>query len=85
MVLLSTSDISMHFGERALFEHVSFEVNDRDILGLVGANGAGKTTLFKLITGEAVPTGGMVSRSKGLTVGYMEQHICNDSENTALD
>jgi ATP-binding cassette subfamily F protein 3 len=85
MVILSASEVTKNFGERTLFEGVSFEVNDKDVIGLVGANGAGKTTLFRLIIGEMVADKGALSKNKGLKIGYMEQHICNDSTHSAIE
>ena len=49
MSLLSLSKVNKYFGERCLFENVSFSVEERDKIGLIGANGCGKTTLFKMI------------------------------------
>jgi ATP-binding cassette subfamily F protein 3 len=54
---------------------VSLLVNPRDRIGLVGKNGAGKTTLLKIITGEQVPTGGVVSSSSDTTIGYLPQQM----------
>ena len=76
MPALSVSKLSMSFGERTLFEDMSFEVESRDKVGLIGRNGVGKTTLFKIICGELEPASGVVARERGLNVGYMEQHAC---------
>ena len=51
MPALSVSKLGMSFGERTLFEDMSFEVESRDKVGLIGRNGVGKTTLFKIICG----------------------------------
>lgn len=85
MALLSGNNLGKSFGERVLFSEVNFEVQSRDMIGLVGANGCGKTTLFKIITGQLEPDKGGVSRVSGLSVGYMEQHACADSSRTALE
>ena len=85
MPVLSVSKLNMSFGERELFRDLSFEVDARDKVGLIGRNGVGKTTLFKLITGELEPTGGVVVTERGLNVGYMEQHACSDGSRTIYD
>ncbi len=82
MALLSVSNLGKEFSDRTLFQGVSFEVGERDKIGLVGDNGSGKTTLFRLLTGEYTPDAGGVVRSKETRLGYMEQHVCSDSRRT---
>jgi ATPase subunit of ABC transporter with duplicated ATPase domains len=52
MTALSAHRLTKYFGERCLFEHVTFEVGDHDKVGLVGVNGCGKSTLFRMLMGE---------------------------------
>ena len=52
MSVVSIQNLKVDFGGKVLFENVSFDVNEGDFVGLIGANGTGKTTLFKVITGE---------------------------------
>ena len=85
MPALSLSKLSMSFGERTLFEDVSFEVEARDKVGLIGRNGVGKTTLFKLICGELEPVSGVVASERGLNIGYMEQHACSAGNRSVYD
>ena len=85
MPVLSLSKLSMAFGERTLFENMSFEVEARDKVGLIGRNGVGKTTLFKIICGELEPTSGVVASERGLNIGYMEQHACSTGGRTIYD
>ncbi len=85
MPALSLSKLSMAFGERTLFEDMSFEVEARDKVGLTGRNGVGKTTLFKLITGELEPTSGVIAKERGLNIGYMEQHACSNGGRSIYD
>ena len=85
MPALSVSKLSMSFGERTLFEDMSFEVESRDKVGLIGRNGAGKTTLFKIICGELEPSGGVVASERGLNIGYMEQHACSSGNRSIYD
>ena len=77
MPVLSVSKLGMSFGERELFRDLSFEIEPRDKVGLIGRNGVGKTTLFKLIQGGLEPSAGVVATERGLRVGYMEQHACS--------
>ena len=85
MPALSLSKLSMAFGERILFEDLSFEVEARDKVGLIGRNGVGKTTLFKIICGELEPSSGVVADERGLHIGYMEQHACSAGSRSIYD
>jgi len=71
--LLSIDNIRVDFGGTNLFHDISFIINKRDRIALVGKNGAGKSTLLKIIAGQQQPTAGTVSRPKGFTVGYLPQ------------
>ena len=85
MTSLSVQHISKYFGEQRLFDGVTFDIGDRDKVGLVGANGCGKTTLFRILTGETAPDSGGIIRSKATRIGYLEQHACSDGDRTLLD
>ena len=85
MPVLSVSKLSMSFGERELFSELSFEVDSRDKVGLIGRNGVGKTTLFKLITGKLEPSAGVIASERGLRIGYMEQHACSNGSRSIYD
>lgn len=78
MPALSVRNLTMTFIERNLFTDVSFDVEERDKMGFIGANGVGKTTLFKILNGEISPVSGTVTFSKNVRPGYMEQHACNN-------
>ncbi len=80
MPALSVRKLEMTFVERTLFADVSFDVEQRDKVGFIGANGVGKTTLFKILNGELTPTSGVVAFDKNAKIGYMEQHACSDPE-----
>ncbi|MBO4383497.1 MAG: ABC-F family ATP-binding cassette domain-containing protein [Clostridia bacterium] len=84
-MILNISNLSKSFGDHLLFEHLNLSVEKGDIVGLIGANGTGKTTLFHLITGEEEPDEGAVIRSPFLTLGYLEQHVCADSDRTTYE
>lgn len=71
--MLSVSNISVQFGAKRLFDDVSFIVNPRDRIALVGSNGTGKSTLLKIINGDLEPDEGVAARSKHTTVDYLPQ------------
>ena len=82
--MFSINNLSMQFNGEYLFEDVSFIINKRDRIGLVGKNGAGKTTMLRLITGEMVPeSGNIVIPSEG-TIGYLPQEMKLLSKKTVL-
>lgn len=85
MAVVSIQNLKVDFGGKVLFENVSFDVNQGEFVGLIGANGAGKTTLFKVITGEIEPTLGGAFVGKNIKVGYLEQHACHGSVKTVYD
>ena len=68
-----------------LFENISFVVNKRDKIALVGKNGAGKTTMLRIITGEQQPTSGTVSRQTDITIGYLPQQMVLKDELTVKE
>ncbi|MCX6234802.1 MAG: ABC-F family ATP-binding cassette domain-containing protein [Bacteroidetes bacterium] len=73
--MFSVNNISMHFSGMYIFNDVSFLINGRDRIGLVGKNGAGKTTLIRIITRDIEPETGQVVIPSGKTVGYMPQEM----------
>ena len=73
--MITVENISKSYGAQTLFENVSFRVNPRERVGLVGRNGHGKTTLFRLITGEEHPDDGKITWPKSYRVGYLQQHL----------
>ncbi len=85
MSILTLENVTKSFGSRTLFKGVSFHIEDQDRVGFVGANGTGKTTLFKVLTGKEEFDSGLISKANGLTIGTMEQHVPEDSVQTARD
>ncbi|MBP5258957.1 MAG: ABC-F family ATP-binding cassette domain-containing protein [Prevotella sp.] len=71
--MISVENLKVEFSAKPLFSDVSFVINDRDRIALVGKNGAGKSTLLKIIANEQQPTDGKVGRSSDTTVGYLPQ------------
>ena len=80
MIVLSTTDLTLRFGTTSVLEKVSFSVDERDKLGIIGVNGSGKSSLFKLLTGEYEPTEGEVFLSKGKTMGILTQEGAFDED-----
>ena len=73
--MISINQLTVDFGGFRLFEEISFLINPRDRIGLVGKNGAGKSTLLKIIAGQMAATSGRVAMPKELTIGYLPQHM----------
>jgi len=73
--MISVENLSLYFGAQNVFNNVSFMVNKRDKIGLVGKNGSGKSTLLKLLTNNLTPNEGNVTTLKNVVVGYLEQDI----------
>ena len=73
--MISVDNVSVRYGGWTLFDGISFLVNPKDRIGLVGKNGAGKTTLLRLIIGEQQPTEGAITRNGDCTVGYLPQQM----------
>ena len=71
--MISIDNLGVEFSARPLFAGISYVVNDRDRIALVGKNGAGKSTMLKIIAGVEVPTEGVVSIPRDVTVGYLPQ------------
>jgi ATP-binding cassette subfamily F protein 3 len=71
--LIQLSSLSKSFGERVLLDQVTWQIDDRERVGLSGPNGAGKTTLLKMLAGIDEPDGGQVVKPAGLTIGYLPQ------------
>ncbi|NVO21064.1 MAG: ABC-F family ATP-binding cassette domain-containing protein [Bacteroidetes bacterium] len=83
--MISVSNLSVHFTGEYIFENVSFLINDRDRIGLVGRNGAGKTTLLRILCGEMEPETGVVASPSGSTIGYLPQEMSVGSELNVLE
>jgi ATP-binding cassette subfamily F protein 3 len=71
--LIQLSQLSKSFGERVLLDQVTWQIDDRERVGLSGPNGAGKTTLLKMLAGIDEPDGGQIVKPAGLTIGYLPQ------------
>ena len=83
--MITVSNVSVYFSGEPLFSGLTFIVNDRDRIGLVGRNGAGKSTLLKLITGELIPEEGKVINPAGASIGYLPQEMVINSDVSVLE
>ena len=75
MSVLLVKDMNHGFGDRAIFEDVSFRLLKGEHVGLIGANGEGKSTFMNIVTGKLQPDEGKVEWSNNVRVGYMDQHV----------
>jgi ATP-binding cassette subfamily F protein 3 len=83
--VISINRLSIHFTGTYLFDDVSFIINDKDRIGLVGKNGAGKSTLLKILSGEMEPEKGEIVKTSGQTVGYLPQEMIPDSKKSVFE
>lgn len=85
MSILEVKNLSHGFGDRAIFENVSFRLLKGEHIGLVGANGEGKSTFMSIVTGQLQPDEGKVEWSKYVTAGYLDQHTVLNAGQTIRD
>jgi ATPase subunit of ABC transporter with duplicated ATPase domains len=85
MSILTVSNLSHGFGDRAIFENVSFRLLKGEHIGLVGANGEGKSTFMNIITSQLEPDEGKVEWAKHVRVGYLDQHAVLEKGLTIRD
>ena len=83
--MLALNNLSVQFTGTNLFENVTFNIADRDRIGLVGKNGAGKSTLLKILCGWQQPETGTLVIASGQTVGYLPQEMVPDTVRTVID
>ena len=82
--MISVEQLTVEFGGSPLFDEISFLVNPKDKIALVGKNGAGKTTLLRIFAGKQNPTKGKVTIPKDLTIGYLPQHMIHNEGATVM-
>jgi len=83
--MIQLSELTKSFGDRVLFDHVTWQITDRERVGLCGPNGAGKTTLLRMMAGLDEPDSGGVLKPAALTVGYLPQDGLTHSGRTVFD
>ncbi len=84
MILLTVEGLEKKYGLKHLFEDVSFGIDDRDKIGIIGANGSGKSTLLKILAGVETPDKGKVMVANQRTIAYLPQDSPFDAEDTVL-
>lgn len=83
--MISIDGLSVEFGGSALFSDVSFVINEKDRIALMGKNGAGKSTLLKILAGVREPTRGKVSAPKDTVIAYLPQHLLTSDGRTVFE
>ncbi|MBM3886338.1 ABC-F family ATP-binding cassette domain-containing protein [Candidatus Dependentiae bacterium] len=83
--MLLVNDLLLEFGQRVLFDKLSFSMQSNQKIGLVGANGAGKSTLLKVLSGELKPDAGTISCESGKKLGYLPQEVTLTSQLVVID
>jgi len=83
--MVSVEGLKVEFNARALFDGVSYVINNKDRIGLVGKNGAGKSTMLKILAGLQVPTAGTVAAPKDVTIGYLPQVMVLSDKHTVME
>jgi ATP-binding cassette subfamily F protein 3 len=83
--MIAAEGLTVEFGGTTLFKNVSFAINEKDRIALMGKNGAGKSTLLKILSGEKPPTSGRVSSPKGTVIAYLPQHLMTTDSRTVFE
>ena len=83
--MISVDGLTVEFGGTTLFSDISFVINEKDRIALMGKNGAGKSTLLKILAGVREPTRGKVSAPKDTVIAYLPQHLMTEDGRTVFD
>lgn len=83
--MLTADNLTVEFSGTTLFSNISFVINEKDRIALMGKNGAGKSTLLKILAGVRQPTRGTVSAPKGTIVAYLPQHLMTEDGRTVFE
>lgn len=83
--MISVDGLTVEFGGSTLFENISFVINEKDRIALMGKNGAGKSTLLKILAGARQATRGKVSAPKEAVIAYLPQHLMTDNTHTVFE
>lgn len=83
--MISINNLSVEFSAKSLFDNISYVINKKDKIALVGKNGAGKSTMLKIIAGLQHPTSGSVAVPQGVTIGYLPQHMTISDSLTVIE
>ena len=85
LIMVSVDGLTVEFGGTSLFKDISFVINDKDRIALMGKNGAGKSTLLKILAGIKSPSRGKVSVTDGGKIGYLPQHLMVENGRTVFE
>jgi ATP-binding cassette subfamily F protein 3 len=83
--MISVDGLSVEFGGTTLFKDISFVINDRDRIALMGKNGAGKSTLLKILAGKRNTSSGKISTPKDAVIAYLPQHLLTEDNRTVFE
>ena len=83
--MISVEGLAVEFGGTTLFKDISFQINEKDRIALMGKNGAGKSTMLKILAGVRQPTRGTVSTPKDCIVAYLPQHLMTEDGRTVFE
>ncbi len=83
--MISVEGLAVEFGGTTLFKDISFQINEKDRIALMGKNGAGKSTMLKILAGVRQPTRGTVTVPKDCTVAYLPQHLMTEDGRTVFE
>ena len=83
--MISVDGLTVEFGGTTLFKDISFQINEKDRIALMGKNGAGKSTLLKILAGARNPTRGRVSAPKDTVIAYLPQHLLTEDGRTVFE
>ncbi|EHH01930.1 ABC-F family ATP-binding cassette domain-containing protein [Paraprevotella clara] len=83
--MVSVDGLAVEFGGTTLFSDISFQINEKDRIALMGKNGAGKSTLLKILAGVRLPTRGRVTAPKDCVIAYLPQHLMTEDGRTVFE
>jgi ATPase components of ABC transporters with duplicated ATPase domains len=83
--MITVDGLTVEFSGATLFKDISFSINEKDRIALMGKNGAGKSTLLKILAGAQKPTRGKVSAPKDTVIAYLPQHLMTDNNRTVFE
>ncbi|MDV2887735.1 ATP-binding cassette domain-containing protein, partial [Alkalihalophilus pseudofirmus] len=78
-------NITKIYGEKQLFQEISFTIAEKERIGLIGINGTGKSSLLKIVAGIDQPDAGMINAGKDYSIAYLQQHPEFDADRTVLE
>ena len=84
-MILSVSQLAKNFGTTPILKNITFKLEDKEKMAIIGVNGAGKTTLFKLLCNELIADSGTINWTRNAEIGYLSQHIDLDETQTILE